>query len=63
MSTEITLRCDMVDGCTAPIAYIDTKGYIYCAPHGRERQAYQRCRKLTPVELTRLQSGEPLKEY
>lgn len=33
-------RCDMVDGCTAPVTHLDTKGYVYCTPHGLERRQY-----------------------
>ena len=63
MGTTIVLTCDMVDGCTAPVAYIDAKGYVYCEAHGKERQSYQRCRKLRPAELKQLQANEPLTKY
>jgi hypothetical protein len=58
------LTCDMVRGCTDPVAYIDAKGYVYCVKHGRQRQQTQRCcRQLRPAELAKLQRGEALKEY
>ena len=63
MGTEITLTCDMVEGCTQPVSYIDAKGYVYCEQHGKERQRYQRCRKLRPAELKVLRTGEPLEAY
>jgi hypothetical protein len=64
MGTEIVLTCDMVDGCTEPIAYIDHKGYIYCAKHGPERKGSGiRCRKLTPAELKQLQAGGTVSRY
>jgi len=57
------LRCDMERDCQKPVTHIDSKGYVYCREHGIQRQSYQRCRQLRPAELTRLQAGEPLKEY
>lgn len=57
------LTCDMVKDCPEPVTYIDAKGYVYCTHHGRERQSYQRCRKLRPAELMRLETGDALKEY
>ena len=61
--TTITVSCDMATDCKEPITHIDIKGYIYCSAHGKERQSYQRCRKLTPAELKVIQAGEPLKDY
>lgn len=57
------LICQMTADCRQPVTYIDAKGYVYCTEHGQERQTYQRCRKLRPAELKRLQQGEPLKAY
>jgi hypothetical protein len=57
------LRCDMVDDCREAVTHIDSKGYVYCAKHGHERKAYQRCRKLTPKEHAQLTAGEPLARY
>lgn len=57
------LACDMVEGCTDPVTYIDRKGYVYCTKHGLERQSYQPCRKLRPAEITWITSGEPLAAY
>lgn len=63
-TTATTLHCDMEKGCTRPIAYIDAKGYIYCAKHGAQRRfAHVRCRKMTPAELAAIHSGEALIEY
>ena len=50
----------MERGCTAPVTYVDVKGYVYCTRHGQQRQSSQRCRKLTPFELRRLQAGETI---
>jgi hypothetical protein len=61
--TDTILHCDMVKGCKDPIAYIDHKGYIYCATHGKDRQSGSRCRKLTPAELTRLQATGSIVRY
>jgi hypothetical protein len=63
MAHCLIVTCDMVRECNAPVAYIDAKGYAYCAKHGLERQSYQRCRKLRPYELKRLLHGETLKRY
>jgi hypothetical protein len=57
------LRCDMATDCQAPVTHIDDKGYAYCTEHGRERQAWRRCRKLRPAELRKLQRGEQLAHY
>lgn len=55
--------CDMVEGCTEPIAYLDRKGYIYCTKHVKARQSYQPCRKLRPFELNRIRRGEQVERY
>jgi hypothetical protein len=63
MDTTVTLTCDMEKDCKAPVTYIDIKGYVYCAAHGVQRQSYQRCRKLRPAELKRLQAGGTVSKY
>lgn len=56
--------CDWRSECADPIAYIDAKGYVYCASHGPCRQGCGiRCRKLRLHEIRRLQSGKPLARY
>lgn len=57
------LKCDMVEGCTAPITHIDRKGYVYCTAHGIDRRGTQPCRKLRAWELRRITSGRPLARY
>lgn len=57
------LHCDMTKECPHDVTYIDDDGYAYCTDHGLERQQYQRCRKLRPHELRRLQRGEQLRRY
>lgn len=59
----VTLHCDMTKDCDQPIAMIDSKGFIYCAGHGLDRQYDQRCRKLRPHELNRLMRGETIERY
>jgi len=49
--------------CNGAVSYIDDKGFIYCETCGKNRQLYRKCRKLKPHEVTRLQSGQPLKRY
>jgi len=63
MTTTITVTCDMTAGCTAPVTYVDSSGYVYCTVHGQQRQAYERCRKLRPAERARILAGEPLAKY
>jgi hypothetical protein len=58
-----SLACDMEKDCAAPVTHVDEKGYVYCAPHGVERKAYRRCRKLRPYELRSLRTGVPLGRY
>jgi len=61
MLTDGVLRCDMKPDCIAPVTHIDSKGFIYCAPHGVQRKAggYQ-CRKLTASEVKTLTRGEAI---
>jgi len=47
----------MQNDCNATVTHIDVKGYVYCTVHGVERKSWQRCRKLTPVEIRHLTSG------
>ena len=51
------------DCCSSNVTYIDDKGFIYCEQHGKQRQNYRRCRKLSSAELTTLKGGKPLKSY
>jgi hypothetical protein len=60
---KVNLSCDMQKDCTAQVAYIDNKGFVYCAPHGLERKDYCRCRKLRQHELRKLERGEMLARY
>lgn len=58
------LICAKMHGpCAGPVTHIDSKGFIYCAPHGAQRKAYQRCRKLTSTELKILRNGQPIAAY
>jgi hypothetical protein len=57
------LRCDMRNGCTGPVAYMDDKGFAYCAEDGLARQFHRRCRKLRPGELRKLHRGILLARY
>jgi hypothetical protein len=54
------LRCT---DCPCEVSYIDHKGYIYCTNHGKTRQSYTNCRKLTASEINQLKSGQPIKKY
>jgi hypothetical protein len=63
MTEDTTPTCDMIEGCTEPVTYLDAKGYVYCTKHGLERQSYQRCRKLRPAELAKVRRGEALEAY
>lgn len=55
--------CDMVEDCVEPVTYIDDKGFVYCTPHGLDRQTYRRCRKLRLHELRRISRGEQVAHY
>lgn len=62
----VTLTCDMETDCTEPVTMIDCKGFAYCTAHGlTRRDPYwgNRCRKLRPHELRRLQSGRQVARY
>jgi hypothetical protein len=66
MTAEIKLhplKCEMDKSCEQPVTYIDAKGFVYCTCHGKQRQAYQRCRKLRPHEINTLNAGQPVKRY
>ena len=58
----MTTKCDMRDTCTAPVAYVDNKGFVYCQDHGIARKAYCSCRKLKPAEIKKLQSQQNKQE-
>lgn len=61
---EKTLKCDMRDDCAAPVAYLDNRGFIYCADHGVTRRAGGTpCRKLRPAEIARLKAGQTIARY
>lgn len=58
------LRCAMTADCPHAVGMIDSKGYVYCGPHGLSRRGGGiRCRVLTAAELKRLQAGEALARY
>jgi hypothetical protein len=58
------LHCDMKKDCENSVSYIDNKGFVYCAEHGQQRKASGvPSRKLSPAELSQLESGKPLAEY
>lgn len=61
---ELAVHCEWDKGCEGEIAYIDDKGFIYCAYHGKRRQeSGRRCRKLRPHEVKRLLSGKQVSSY
>lgn len=57
------LKCDMKRTCAEVVTHIDDKGYVYCRPHGIQRQSWRRCRLLKPSELKQLKAGTPLASY
>ena len=61
--TLATLTCDMEKDCIAPVAMIDTAGFIYCENHGLDRRQWEPCRRLRDWELRRLERGKPLTRY
>ena len=54
------LRCAMVRDCAEAPAYIDRKGWVYCAKHGPQRPG---ARKLTKKEIATLNQGRPLARF
>ncbi len=50
----------MIDTCTAAVARVDIKGFVYCEAHGRQRGGYMACRPLLEGELARLGRGEAI---
>lgn len=63
MTTLLRTTCEMVEDCPQPVTMIDVKGFIYCTEHGMERRFYQRCRKLRPHELRKVQRGIAIDRY
>lgn len=57
------LKCDMEKECDKPVTHIDSSGFVYCEFHGKQKQSYARCRKLTKSELKQLQAETPLTKY
>ena len=56
------LKCDGKKGCTDDVAYIDTKGFIYCPNHAPARNdRNRRARKLRPAEIKKLEAGQTIK--
>lgn len=48
------LKCAMERDCKRTVTHIDTKGFVYCGVHGEQRNYWQRCRRLTSIELREL---------
>ena len=62
--TDGKVACDWEKGCAAPVARLDSKGYVYCEPHGAIRKDSGRaCRRLRPWEQRRLERGKELSRY
>jgi hypothetical protein len=59
-TAALILRCAMTSGCPAAVAYIDAKGFVYCATHGVARKSSHSCRKLRASEMMRLERGETI---
>lgn len=45
------------------VTHIDDKGFIYCKPHGENRQRHRNCRKLRANELNRIKAGKTIQKY
>jgi len=58
--TPMKLECAGGDTCTKVITHIDHKGWTYCTSHGKQRQIYVPCRKLTATEIAKLECGETI---
>lgn len=56
------LACDMLSDCTDEVTHIESKGYVYCTGHGKDRKGYgHRVRKLRPHEVRKLERSEPIR--
>ena len=54
------LHCDMTKDCDKTVTHIDNKGYTYCTFHGIARKWYTSCRKMTSVEIVKLEVGQTI---
>jgi hypothetical protein len=58
---ERVIECSHArSGCKDPVTHIDNKGFIYCAKHGKDRQAVRACREIRAWELRVLRAGGAL---
>jgi hypothetical protein len=53
-----TVKCDGYGCSSVSIAYIDTKGFAYCAACGPNLN--RQCRRLRPYEQRLLQAGKAI---
>ncbi len=44
--------------CKAPVVYLDSNGYVYCAKHAPPKGGRNRVRKLRPAEIKKVNRGE-----
>jgi hypothetical protein len=60
----MTLKCNFTEQCANVVSHIGSKGYTYCKFHGERRTGmYERVRRLTASELTRLATVGTLERY
>ena len=57
------LKCSMTKECTEKVSYIDTKGFIYCECHGKQRSQYVRTRKMTKREIKTLEENKQIDRF
>ena len=56
-------QCEMFAGCTAPIAMISERGWVYCKSHGRLAAMGARARLMRPWEIKLIEEGHILPSY
>ena len=61
---QVKPKCDMTKDCAQDVTHIDSRGFVYCECHGKRRKAGgDKCRKLRPSEIKRLELGQKIGRY
>ncbi len=54
-----TLQCCFTK-CPNTVTHIGEKGWVYCASCAKDRQYWERCRRMRAWEIRRLEAGYPI---
>ena len=52
------LTCAMSENCNNPVTHIGSRGFVYCSACAKDRQYWERCRRMRQWEIRRLEAGE-----